>query len=123
MEKVDNKFSVFKKIKRDVCVGISRNILAFYGLFRSCSGLDIVTKKKMSEYEQNEKEVRIIKRELPVIKQGIDELKEENFFLKDRLNYALNDLYMIKYLVDRGNYNGVYDVLNKYDFSNIVIEE
>jgi len=62
-------------------------------------------------------DVKVVKRELPKVKKGIDELYYINSVLKGRLDYALDDISNIDSMYRSGNIKDIGTVLSKYDFS------
>jgi len=81
------------------------------------SKLQQETSKKLEEFKKGVEDVKIIKRELPRVKKGIDELHYVNYILRCRLDYALEDIKTIDIMYRNGNIKGIANILKKYDFT------
>jgi hypothetical protein len=117
MKELNFKNGYIKRLKIKVCLLISKFILSIYSNFRNCSGLQQEANKKLEEYKKGVNDVKIVKRELPKVKKGIDELHYINSVLKGRLDYALDDIRNIDSMYRSDNIKDIGTVLSKYDFS------
>lgn len=116
MQLIQNKIGGFYDFKRVICQKISKGILRFYSRFRKCSELQYEAKQKLDEYKKSENDLKIVKKELPKVKAGVDVLLNENSFLKSRLNFTLYDLQQIKTMLNLQKYRDIENILSKYDF-------
>ena len=117
MKELNFKNEYVRRIKGKACLSISKFLLSIYSNFRNCSGLQQDTNKKLDEYKKGVDDVKIVKRELPKVKKGIEELYYINSVLKGRLDYALDDIRNIDSMYRSGNMKDIDTILSKYDFS------
>ena len=117
MKEINFKNEYIKRLKAKACLSISKFILSIYSNFRNCSGLQQEASNKLEEYKKGVDDVKIVKRELPKVKKGIDELYYINSVLKGRLDYALDDIRNIDSMYRSGNMKDIGTILSKYDFS------
>jgi len=105
-------------IKKKLCILVSRIILRFYSKFRECSGLKASADNQINNYKRNEKDVKIIKENLPKLQTFTNNIKEENIRLVDLNTKMLIDLKYISYLMDSNKLEEVKDILYKYNRNN-----
>ncbi len=117
MQKLNVKDGYSRGLKGKACLIISKFLLSIYSNFRNCSGLQQEANKKLEEYKKGVDDVKVVKRELPKVKKGIDELYYINSVLKGRLDYALDDISNIDSMYRSGNIKDIGAILSKYDFS------
>jgi hypothetical protein len=104
-------------IKKSFCYYVAMFFSKLYEWSRPCNPVRKIVQKKLQEYEKNEQDIKVVKRELPRVKSFVDVLKEENSGLRKGVNLCLDDLEFVYDSLMKGDISSAIELLEQYPFA------